>query len=132
MDLPPLPTSTTPELDETAKIARDLIRIDTSNYGEGKSNGETEAAEYVAARLTAMGLDAQMFESEPGRVSVVARVEGRGLDTRAPSSRATRPPGATRPPALVVHGHLDVVPAVADNWSVDPFEGVIKDGMLWG
>lgn len=116
MDLPPTQTSTEPTLDETAIIARDLIRIDTSNYGEGKSNGETEAAEYVTARLTAMGLDAQMFESEPGRVSVVARVEGSQRDVGA----------------LVVHGHLDVVPAVADNWSVDPFAGVIKDGMLWG
>src|SRR5690554_1744197 len=119
MDLPPTLTSTEPELDETAVIARDLIRIDTSNYGEGKSNGETEAAEYVAARLTAMGLDAQMCESEPGRVSVVARVEG--------ASTSGGDKGA-----LVVHGHLDVVPAVADNWSVDPFAGVVKDGMLWG
>jgi acetylornithine deacetylase/succinyl-diaminopimelate desuccinylase-like protein len=122
MDLPPPLTSTEPELDETAIIARDLIRIDTSNYGEGKSNGETEAAEYVAARLTAMGLDAQMFESEPGRVSVVSRVEGRA-STSSTSERTG---------ALVVHGHLDVVPAVADNWSVDPFAGVVKDGMLWG
>ncbi|MGK2853677.1 MAG: M20/M25/M40 family metallo-hydrolase, partial [Microbacteriaceae bacterium] len=35
-------------------------------------------------------------------------------------------------PALVVHGHLDVVPAIAADWSVDPFEGVIKDGCIWG
>ncbi|MCU1421647.1 MAG: Metallopeptidase peptidase family [Microbacteriaceae bacterium] len=103
-------------LDETARIARDLIRFDTTNYGEGRSNGETDAAEYVAAHLTALGLDAQMFESEPGRVSVVARVEGED------SSK----------PALVVHGHTDVVPAQPDNWSVDPFGGVIRDGLLWG
>jgi acetylornithine deacetylase/succinyl-diaminopimelate desuccinylase-like protein len=103
-------------LDETARIARDLIRFDTTNYGEGRSNGETDAAEYVAARLTALGLDAQLFESEPGRVSVVARVEGEDASK----------------PALVVHGHTDVVPAQPDNWSVDPFGGVIKDGLLWG
>jgi acetylornithine deacetylase/succinyl-diaminopimelate desuccinylase-like protein len=103
-------------LDETARIARDLIRFDTTNYGEGRSNGETDAAEYVAAHLTALGLDAQMFESEPGRVSVVARVEGEDASK----------------PALVVHGHTDVVPAQPDNWSVDPFGGVIKDGLLWG
>ena len=103
-------------LDETARIARDLIRFDTTNYGEGRSNGETDAAEYVAAHLTALGLDAQLFESEPGRVSVVARVDG------ADGSK----------PALVVHGHTDVVPAQPDNWSVDPFAGVIKDGLLWG
>ena len=110
-DLPP-----DDDLDETAIVARDLIRFDTTNYGEGKSNGEVEAAEYLAAKLTAMGLEPEMFESEKGRVSVVARVEG------ADSGK----------PALVVHGHTDVVPAQPDNWSVDPFEGVIKDGLLWG
>ena len=104
------------QLDATARIARDLIRFDTTNYGGGKSNGETDAAEYVSAYLTGLGLNPEMFESEPGRVSVVARVEG--------SDRSK--------PALVVHGHTDVVPAQPDNWSVDPFGGVIKDGMLWG
>jgi acetylornithine deacetylase/succinyl-diaminopimelate desuccinylase-like protein len=103
-------------LDDTALIARDLIRFDTTNFGNGRSNGETDAAEYVAAHLTRLGLEAEMFESEPGRVSVVARVEG--------ADRGK--------PALVVHGHTDVVPAQPDNWSVDPFGGEIKDGMLWG
>src|SRR6188768_310184 len=104
------------ELDATARIARDLIRFDTTNFGGGKSNGETDAAEYVSAYLQNLGLEPELFESEPGRVSVVARVEG------ADRSK----------PALVVHGHTDVVPAQPDNWSVDPFEGVIKDGLLWG
>ena len=103
-------------LDLTAEIARDLIRFDTTNYGEGRSNGETDAAEYVAANLRALGLAPQLFDSEPGRTSVVARVPGRD------SSRG----------ALVVHGHLDVVPADPEAWSVDPFAGVIKDGLLWG
>jgi len=104
------------QIDATARIARDLIRFDTTNYGGGKSNGETDAAEYVGAYLQNLGLEPELFESEPGRVSVVARVEG------ADRSK----------PALVVHGHTDVVPAQPDNWSVDPFEGVIKDGLLWG
>ena len=104
------------QLDATARIARDLIRFDTTNYGGGKSNGEADAAEYVSAYLTGLGLSPEMFESEPGRVSVIARVEG--------SDRSK--------PALVVHGHTDVVPAQPDNWSVDPFGGVVKDGMLWG
>ncbi|KJC63320.1 hypothetical protein TZ00_16335 [Agreia bicolorata] len=103
-------------LDATAAIARDLIRFDTSNFGEGRSNGETDAAEYVAAHLERLGLVAELIDSEPGRTSVVARVEGED------SSRG----------ALVVHGHTDVVPAIADDWSVDPFDGVIADGMLWG
>ncbi len=108
--------SADPPLDLTAEIARDLIRFDTSNYGEGRSNGETDAAEYVAANLRSLGLTPQLFESEPGRTSVVARIPGRD------SSRG----------ALVVHGHLDVVPADPEAWSVDPFAGVIKDGLLWG
>ncbi|MBF4634050.1 M20/M25/M40 family metallo-hydrolase [Agreia pratensis] len=112
------PANTLPEagLDATAAIARDLIRFDTSNFGEGRSNGETDAAEYVAAHLERLGLVAELIDSEPGRTSVVARVEGED------SSRG----------ALVVHGHTDVVPAIADDWSVDPFGGVIADGMLWG
>lgn len=105
-----------PELEETAVIARDLIRIDTSNYGEGTANGEREAAEYVEAKLAALGLAPQLFEPEPRRTSVVARVPGRNPDK----------------PALVLHGHLDVVPADARNWSVDPFAGEIRDRMLWG
>jgi acetylornithine deacetylase/succinyl-diaminopimelate desuccinylase-like protein len=110
------PSAENQNLDATALIARDLIRFDTTNYGEGKSNGETDAAEYLAAHLTKMGLNPQLFDSEPGRTSVIARVEG---------ADPTKP-------ALVVHGHSDVVPAQPDNWSVDPFEGVVKDDMLWG
>ena len=104
------------DLDETAVIARDLIRFDTTNYGEGRAKGEREAAEYVEAKLAAMGLAPQLFEPEPRRTSVIARVPGRNPDK----------------PALVLHGHLDVVPADARNWSVDPFAGEVRDGMLWG
>ncbi|MGY3261000.1 acetylornithine deacetylase/succinyl-diaminopimelate desuccinylase-like protein [Frigoribacterium sp. 2355] len=113
---PPSTGPTEPELDETARIARDLIRFDTSNYGGGRSNGEADAAEYVEAALRDLGLEPQLFESEPGRVSVIARVEG----------------AEPAKPGLVVHGHLDVVPADPANWSVDPFGGVVRDGMLWG
>lgn len=103
-------------LPEVARIARDLIRIDTSNYGGGKANGEREAAEYVGAFLKTLGLEPEYYEPIPRRTNVMARVTGRHPDR----------------PALVVHGHLDVVPAVAEDWSVDPFEGAIRDGMLWG
>ena len=104
------------ELESTARIARDLIRFDTSNYGEGKSNGETEAAEYLGAILEDMGLATEYVDAAPGRTSVIARVPGADGDK----------------PALVVHGHIDVVPADPANWTVDPFAGVIKDGLLWG
>ena len=106
----------TNELSETAKIARDLIRIDTTNRGGGDANPERPAAEYVAEYLRGLGLAPQIFESAPGRASLVARVVGAEPEL----------------PALVLHGHLDVVPADPANWSVDPFAGVVKDGMLWG
>jgi len=108
--------TTEPELEATARIAQQLIRFDTSNYGEGVSNGEKDAAEYLGSLLEDLGLTTHYVDSDPGRTSVVARVAGSD-----PSL-----------PALVVHGHSDVVPADPANWSVDPFGGVIKDGMLWG
>jgi len=106
----------TGELSTTAAVTRDLIRFDTTNWGGGRAKGETEAAEYLGAILEGLGLQPRYFDSEPGRTSVVARVPGRD-----PSL-----------PALVVHGHTDVVPAEAAAWSVDPFGGVVRDGMLWG
>ena len=105
-----------PELEDTARIARDLIRFDTSNYGGGRANSETDAAEYLGAHLEAMGLTTHYVDAAPGRTSVVARVPGRSPEK----------------PALVVHGHTDVVPADAANWSVDPFGGEVRDGLLWG
>jgi len=104
------------DLSPTARVARDLIRFDTTNWGEGRAKGETEAAEYLGAILDGLGLAPEYVESAPRRTSVVARVPGAD-----PSL-----------PALVVHGHTDVVPAEPDAWSVDPFAGEVRDGMLWG
>jgi acetylornithine deacetylase/succinyl-diaminopimelate desuccinylase-like protein len=102
--------------DEVAQLCGDLIRIDTSNPGDHSGPGERTAAEYVAARLAEAGLEPQIFESHPKRASVVARIEG------ADSTR----------PALLVHGHLDVVPADPGDWQVHPFSGEITGGCVWG
>ncbi|MCK1797966.1 M20/M25/M40 family metallo-hydrolase [Streptomyces sp. XM4193] len=102
--------------DEVVDLCRDLIRIDTSNFGGGEARGERAAAEYVAEKLAEVGLDPEIFESAPGRASTVARIEGED------SSR----------PALLIHGHTDVVPANAADWTHDPFSGEIADGCLWG
>ena len=105
---------------EAARFAADLIRIDTTNRGGGDAR-ERPAAEYVAARLAEAGLEPLLLESAPGRANVVARV--RGADG----------PGAGRQQgALLLHGHLDVVPADPADWSVHPFSGEIRDGVLWG
>lgn len=101
---------------DVVQICQDLIRIDTSNYGDESGPGERAAAEYVAAFLTDLGLAPVIRESLPGRANVICRWEG------SDSSR----------PALVVHGHLDVVPAFAEDWSVDPFAAEIHNGMLYG
>ena len=101
---------------ETVEICRNLIRIDTSNYGSGDARGERRAAEYVAGLIEEVGLATTVLESAPGRANVFARIEGTD-----PSADA-----------LLVHGHLDVVPAIAADWSVDPFGGEIRDGMIWG
>jgi acetylornithine deacetylase/succinyl-diaminopimelate desuccinylase-like protein len=100
------------EYGEVVGFLTDLIRIDTSN----PIKPERPAAEYVAEKLAEAGLEPKIFESDTGRASVVARFEGTD-----PSADA-----------LLVHGHLDVVPADAADWSVDPFAGEVKDGLVWG
>jgi len=102
--------------DEVVDLCRDLLRIDTTNPGDGTGPGEKEAAAYVVGKLREVGLDPQVHESDPGRTTVSVRIKGVD-DTR---------------PGLCVHGHLDVVPANAADWQVDPFGGVERDGCLWG
>jgi acetylornithine deacetylase/succinyl-diaminopimelate desuccinylase-like protein len=104
-------------MDEVVDICRDLLRIDTTNTGDNETSaGERKAAEYVAGKLADAGLEPHLHESRPGRASVVARFEGEDRSRDA----------------LLVHGHLDVVPADPAEWSVPPFAGEIKDGYLWG
>jgi acetylornithine deacetylase/succinyl-diaminopimelate desuccinylase-like protein len=102
--------------DEVVDLCRELIQIDTSNYGDHSGPGERKAAEYVAEKLAEVGLEPQIFESHPGRASTVARIEGQD-----PSR-----------PALLIHGHTDVVPANADDWTHHPFSGEVTDGCVWG
>ncbi|MCW2818370.1 MAG: dapE 4 [Marmoricola sp.] len=99
---------------EVTEICRDLIRIDTTNHGDGDGPGERKAAEHVAALLDEVGIEAELWESEPGRTNVVARW------------------GGTTGEPVLVHGHLDVVPADAADWQVHPFSGEVQDGMVWG
>ncbi|MFF3378930.1 M20/M25/M40 family metallo-hydrolase [Streptomyces sp. NPDC002680] len=102
-------------LDEVVSFTSDLIRIDTTNHGGGDCR-ERPAAEYAAALLAEAGLEPTLLERTKGRTNVVARIEG--TDPTAD--------------ALLLHGHLDVVPAQADDWSVHPFSGEIRDGVVWG
>jgi acetylornithine deacetylase/succinyl-diaminopimelate desuccinylase-like protein len=99
---------------EVVEICRDLIRMDTTNFGDGSGPGERKAAEHVAALLDEVGIESELYEGVAGRTNVVARWGS----------------GAGDP--LLLHGHLDVVPAEADDWAVHPFSGEVQDGYLWG
>ena len=108
-----------PSYDPTTEVVehcRELIRIDTSNYGDDSGPGERKAAEYVAGQLADAGLQPQVIESGPGRANVLANWDGAD--------------GSAAP--LLVHGHLDVVPARPEDWSVDPFSGEVIDDYVWG
>lgn len=101
--------------DETVLLCQELIRFPSVNHGEGLGD-ERAIANYVSEKLSEVGIASELIETAPNRVNVVAKIDG------SDSSR----------PGLVLHGHLDVVPVNAEDWSVDPFSGVIKDGFVWG
>lgn len=105
-------------MSEVVELCRDLIRIDTSNYGSGDGPGERKAAEHVASLLDEVGIDAEIIETAPGRANVLARWGGTGM--------------AGRQDALLLHGHLDVVPAAAEDWTIHPFSGEVDNGYVWG
>ena len=100
---------------EAISICQTLIRIPSVNYGDGKGD-ESAIAAKVVELLGEVGITAKIYESAPGRCNVIANIKGSNQER----------------PGLVVHGHLDVVPASAQDWSVDPFSAEIKDGMIWG
>jgi acetylornithine deacetylase/succinyl-diaminopimelate desuccinylase-like protein len=104
--------------DDVVDVVSRLIQFDTTNTGELETTkGEAECARWVAAQLEDVGYQVEYLESgAPGRGNVFARLKG------ADSSRG----------ALLIHGHLDVVPAEPAEWSVHPFSGAVEDGYVWG
>ena len=104
--------------DEVVELVSALIRFDTSNTGElATTKGEAECARWVAEQLAEVGYQPEYIESgAPGRGNVFVRLPG------ADPARG----------ALLIHGHLDVVPAEAADWSVHPFSGAVSDGYVWG
>lgn len=108
----------TDSVDEVVDLVSALIRFDTSNTGDPTTTkGEEECARWVAEQLHEVGYETEYVESgAPGRGNVFARLPG------ADPNRG----------ALLLHGHLDVVPAEPADWSVHPFSGAIEDGYVWG
>ncbi len=101
---------------EVVELCRDLIMIDTSNFGDQSGPGERKAAEYVATLLEEVGIESTVVEKTAGRTSLIAHWGDQSSDR----------------PGLLLHAHLDVVPAAAEDWQVDPFSGEIRDGYVWG
>ncbi|MBM3333988.1 M20/M25/M40 family metallo-hydrolase [Candidatus Sumerlaeota bacterium] len=97
--------------DEAMRLLGDLIKIDTTN----PPGNETKAAQYLKTVLDREGIASQIFELEPGRGNIVARLKGSGKK---------------RP--ILLMGHTDVVAVERDKWSVDPFAAVVKDGYMYG
>ena len=96
---------------EAVRILQGMIRIDSSS----PPGNETLVAEYIRDLLADEGVESSIYEMEPGRGNLVARLEGNG---------------SKRP--IMLMGHIDVVGVERDQWSVDPFAGVIQDGYVWG
>ncbi|BBB41406.1 hypothetical protein BST18_17205 [Mycobacteroides abscessus subsp. bolletii] len=104
--------------DEVVDLVSTLIRFDTSNTGELETTkGEAECAWWIQQQLEEVGYTCEYVEAgAPGRGNLFARLPGASSDRGA----------------LLIHGHLDVVPAEAADWSVHPFSGAVNDGYVWG
>jgi len=101
---------------ETTELLQELIRNACVNDGSPSSGEEVRNADTIRSYLGAGGLDVESFEAAPGRVSLVARIDGSDPDA----------------PSLCLMGHTDVVPVNADGWDRDPLAGEIVDGEIWG
>jgi acetylornithine deacetylase/succinyl-diaminopimelate desuccinylase-like protein len=102
--------------EETVALARDLVRIDTTNTGVMPTGNETEAATLLQKVLRAEGIDAEVRGRVPERGNLLAALPGRSGRT-----------------GLVLLSHTDVVPAGdPSQWTHPPFAGVVEDGYLHG
>jgi acetylornithine deacetylase/succinyl-diaminopimelate desuccinylase-like protein len=101
---------------ETTDLLQTLIRNACVNDGKVDSGDEARNVDALAQYLGSAGLELETYEPQPGRQSLVARIEGSDPDA----------------PSLLLMGHTDVVPVNPDGWSREPFSGEIVDGFVWG
>lgn len=103
---------------DVVALLQQLLRFDTTNFGHGRSHGEASCAQWIAGLLQGAGYHPLVLArpDAPDRANVVVRVPGEFAHL----------------PGLLVHGHLDVVPATASEWMHDPFGGVVADGYIHG
>jgi len=96
---------------EAAALLSQYVAINTTN----PPGNELKTATWLKAVLAREGIDAQLFEPQPGKANLYARLKGNG---------------SARP--LILLSHMDVVLATPEYWKVDPFSGAVQDGYLWG
>ena len=102
--------------ERVVKYCQDLICIDTTNFGNNESYGESKAAEYIGEILKSLNIEYQIIGPDAKRSSIIARLPGSDNSL----------------PGIVLHGHLDVVPVEEDKWSKPAFEAIIDQDMIWG
>src|SRR5215831_9969252 len=101
---------------QATELLRTLIKNGCVNTGEAASGHEDRSVAALEDFFAGTGLACERYTSEPGRMSLITRIEGR--DPKAPT--------------LLLMGHTDVVPVNPDGWQRDPFGGELVDGIVWG
>ncbi len=101
-----MPEDTAVETQAT-ELLRTLIRNGCVNTGEAASGHEDRSVDALEDFFAGSGLSCERYTSQPGRMSLITRIEGR--DPKAPT--------------LLLMGHTDVVPVTASGWQRDPFAG---------
>ena len=98
-------------LKEATHYLQEYLRIDTVN----PPGNEVEGARFFKNIFDAESIPCQVFEPSPGRGSLLATLKG---------TSKKRP--------ILLLNHIDVVPVERERWTVDPFEGIVQDGYLYG
>lgn len=93
------------------EILQRLIQFDTTN----PPGNESECIAFIDRLLTEVGIETTVLSKAPNRSNLVARLSGRG-----------------DAPPLLLYGHVDVVTTKGQDWQHPPFEGVLRNGYVWG
>lgn len=100
---------------EAVLFTQELIRIPSENNGQPDvGDGEDRAIAFISEKLAEVGLQGDYIAARPGRGNYKITIPGED------------------PAGLLIHSHVDVVPAKPEQWTHAPFSGEIADGFIWG
>jgi len=108
-----MPDESTAIETQSTELLRTLIRNGCVNTGEAASGHEDRSVAALEDFFAGSGLSCERYTSEPGRMSLITRIEG--SDPKAPT--------------LLLMGHTDVVPVNMSGWQRDPFAAELVDGI---